>query len=247
MPPTRAVLLRANNASEWTGPTGNNTWLLPGPPSVLIDAGTGDRAHIDAIAQRLGDAPLDLVLITHHHVDHAAGAPALLARWPALVVRGGGAGAHLTDGETFACGGTILRAVFTPGHAPDHFGFFDEHSREIYCGDLARSGGTVVIPASRGGDLDQYLHSLDRIRDLRPSRLLPAHGPVIEDPAGLIETYIRHRHQRHAEILTAVAEGLHSPAAIVSRVYPDLPGSLVPAAEDTVLAHLRYAHGDRST
>jgi glyoxylase-like metal-dependent hydrolase (beta-lactamase superfamily II) len=236
------VLLRVNNASEWTGPTGNNTWLLPGPPSVLIDAGTGDRAHVDAIARALEGAPLDLVLITHHHVDHAAGAPALLARWPGLVVRGGGAGVPLIDHETFECGGTTLRALFTPGHAPDHFAFFDEHSREIYCGDLARIGGTVVIPASRGGDLAAYLRSLDRIRELVPSRLLPAHGPVIEDPATLIEAYIRHRHERHAEILAAVADGLPSPAEIVARVYRDLPRGLVAAAEDTVLAHLRYAH-----
>lgn len=236
------VLLRVNNASEWTGPTGNNTWLLPGAPSVLIDAGTGDRAHIDAIDKALEGATLDLLLITHHHVDHAAGAPALLVRWPELVVRGGGAGAPLTDGESFACGGTTLRALFTPGHAPDHFGFLDEQTRELYCGDLARLGGTVVIPASRGGDLAAYLRSLERVRELVPSRLLPAHGPVIEDPAALIETYIRHRHERHAEILAAVADGLRTPAEVVARVYRDLPRGLVAAAEDTVLAHMEYAH-----
>ena len=238
-------LLRANNASEWTGPTGNNTWLLAEPPTVLIDAGIGDGGHVDAIAQALDGAPLDLVLITHHHVDHASGVPALLERWPRLIVRGGGMGAPLEDDEVFDCGSTTLRALHTPGHAPDHFCFLDEQSRDVWCGDLARIGGTVVIPASRGGDLEEYLRSLDRIRDLQPSRLLPAHGPVIEDPIALIGTYIRHRHERHAEILSAVAEGLHTPAEIVARVYPDLPGSLVPAAEDTVLAHLRHAH--RST
>jgi glyoxylase-like metal-dependent hydrolase (beta-lactamase superfamily II) len=233
------VLLRANNASEWTGPTGNNTWLLPGPPSVLIDAGIGDSAHADAVANALQGAPLDLILITHHHVDHAAGAPALLERWPSAVVRGGGPRAPIEDDEVFACGATTLRALHTPGHAPDHFCFLDEATREIYCGDLVRIGGTVVIPASRGGDLEEYLRSLDRIRSLRPTRLLPAHGPVIEDPDGLIETYIRHRRERHAEILAAVADGLRTPAEIVARVYPDLSPGLMAAAEDTVLAHLQ--------
>jgi len=238
MPPS-PVLLAANNASEWTGPTGNNTYLLPGPPSMLIDAGIGDPAHLDALGRELAAAALDLVLITHHHVDHSAGVPALLERWPGVVVRGGGAGAPLVDGESFPCGSTTLRAIHTPGHAPDHFCFFDETSREVYCGDLARIGGTVVIPASRGGDLGDYLRSLERLRNLRPSSLLPAHGPIVEDPARVIDAYLAHRRERHEEILAALADGLRTPAEIVARVYPALPRGLVAAAEDTVLAHLR--------
>ena len=238
MPPIR---LAANNASEWTGPTGNNTYLLIGPPAILIDAGIGDPAHVTAIATALDDAPLDLILVTHHHVDHVAGVPALLARWPGAVVRGGGAGAALVEGEGFQSGSTTLRAIHTPGHAADHFCFFDEDSRDMYCGDLARIGGTVVIPASRGGDLDAYLGSLERVRDLRPSRFLPAHGPTIEDPTSLIDSYIAHRRARHEEILAAQRAGCRTLAEIVAHVYPDLSPRLRAAAEETVRAHLEYA------
>ena len=58
------MLLYANNASEWTGPTGNNTYLLRDRPSILIDAGVGDTRHLDAIEAALAGAHLDLVLIT---------------------------------------------------------------------------------------------------------------------------------------------------------------------------------------
>ena len=40
-----------------------------------------------AIAAELGGAPLELILITHHHVDQSAGVPALLRRWPEAIAR----------------------------------------------------------------------------------------------------------------------------------------------------------------
>lgn len=239
-------MLRANNASEWTGPTGNNTYLLSSPPAVLIDAGVGDAAHIEAIAAALDGAPLGLVLITHGHVDHVAGAPALAKRFPGVVIRGGGAGGALSDGELLSGGGTTLRAIGTPGHAPDHFCFLDEKTRDIYCGDLARIGGTVVIPASRGGNLREYLESLAKIRALDPARLLPAHGPAVEDPAVLLDEYVAHRAGRERQILTAMGEGCTSVEALVARIYPGLSRALLPAAEETVRAHLAKIRADRA-
>jgi glyoxylase-like metal-dependent hydrolase (beta-lactamase superfamily II) len=205
---------------------------------VLIDAGVGDAAHLDAIAEALDDAALDLVLITHGHVDHAAGAPALARRWPGVVVRGGGVGNPLEDGENFRAGGTSLLAVHTPGHAPDHYCFLDESTRDVYCGDLARIGGTVVIPASRGGSLREYLASLERIRALQPRRLLPAHGPVVTDPQGLIGEYLAHRAARERQIVDALKDGCTRVEDLVARIYPELSPSLRGAAEETVRAHL---------
>ncbi|HEY0875483.1 MAG TPA: MBL fold metallo-hydrolase [Vicinamibacterales bacterium] len=233
------ITLLADNASEWTGPTGNNTYLYLGEPAVLVDAGIGRASHVEAIAAALEGRELRVVLVTHGHVDHVAGVPALRERWPGLVVRGGGAGESLIDGEVIEAGGARLRAIHTPGHAPDHFCFFDESSGDLLCGDLARIGGTVVIPASRGGDLREYLDSLRRIRDLNPARLLPAHGPVIEDPAALIDEYLEHRALRTRQVREALDMGLRTPAEIVARIYPGLPRSLVAAAEDTVAAHLK--------
>lgn len=232
------IALAARNPSEWTGPTGNTTYLFPGPSPVLIDAGVGHPDHIAAIEAALAGRELDLVLVTHAHADHAAGVPALSLRWPRLVVRGG-PGEPLLDGELFDAGATSLCAVHTPGHAPDHFCFFDEAARDLYCGDIARRGGTVVIPASRGGSLRDYLQSLRRVRDLNPERLFPAHGPAVSDPARLIDEYLTHRAAREQQILQARAAGHTTPEAIVAHVYPDLPPSLREAARETVLAHLQ--------
>lgn len=240
------TLFLARNASEWTGPTGNNTYFFVGPPALLIDAGVGHPEHLDAVASALHGADLDFVLITHGHVDHVAGAPALRERWPNVVIRGGGAGAPLVDGEIFEAGGRRLRAIHTPGHAPDHFCFLDEETRDLYCGDLARIGGTVVIPASRGGNLGEYLASLRKIRELSPSRLLPAHGPAVDDPVALIDEYLAHRAQRSEQIARLVSDGIVAVDDIVAHIYPDLSPRLVDAARETVRAHLEHLRGGRA-
>jgi glyoxylase-like metal-dependent hydrolase (beta-lactamase superfamily II) len=221
------LLISAGNPSEWTGPTGNNTWLLPGPEPSLVDAGVGRPEHVDAVARALGDVPLVRVLITHSHKDHVEGLPALRARWPELQV-------YPPDE-----GDPRLEIISTPGHAPDHVCFFDAGSGDLYCGDLARIGGTIVIPAKKGGSLREYLSSLRRIRDLRPRRMLPGHGPIITDPIALIDAYLAHRAERERQIVTAMNGGARTPEEIAVRVYPGLPSSLRAAAIDTVEAHLQ--------
>jgi ribonuclease/clavin/mitogillin len=233
------ILLPAGNASTWTGPTGTNTWLLRGSIPTLIDAGVGNPAHLDALAGALDGGPLALVLITHGHSDHASGAGAIRDRWPsARVRRFGEASDGLVPEERIETGEGTLRVLHTPGHSPDHCCFLLEETSEIFCGDLARLGGTVVIPATKGGDLSRYLESLRRIRDLRPVRLFPGHGPIIDDPDRLIEAYIRHRRDRDEQFLDAIAAGCRTPAEIAAHVYRGLPASLQGAAEETVLAHL---------
>lgn len=227
----RSLLIPAGNPSDWTGPTGNNTWLVAGREPALIDAGTGLAEHVETVARALDGAPLKRVLITHWHPDHVRGLPALKARWKDLVVVESGS-------VPVIAGDGVLEIVPTPGHAPDHLCFFDRESGDLYCGDLVRRGGTIVIPASKGGDLRAYLASLRRVRDLAPRRLLPGHGPIIDDPIAVIDEYIAHREQREQQILQAMLDGARTVPEIVRRVYPALPPSLSDAAAESVRAHL---------
>jgi ribonuclease/clavin/mitogillin len=231
------ILIPAGNPSEWTGPTGNNTWLLPGREPALVDAGVGDPGHIEALAHALNGAPLARVLITHWHPDHVKGLPALRDRWPGLIVVD-------AAGDAVPAGDGTFEIVPTPGHAPDHLCFFDRASGDLYCGDMARRGGTIVIPARKGGDLRAYLASLQLMRALAPARLLPGHGPIVDDPIALIDEYIAHRQKREQQILQAMLEGARTVEEIVRRVYPALPASLSEAAADSVRAHLAKLRDD---
>jgi glyoxylase-like metal-dependent hydrolase (beta-lactamase superfamily II) len=234
MPP---ILIPVGNPSEWTGPTGNNTWLLTGREAALIDAGTGQPSHLEALERALDGTPLTRVFITHWHPDHVKGLPALRERWPRLVVID-------TAGPPQPAGEIWLEIVPTPGHSPDHLCFHDRHGGDLYCGDLVRKGGTIVIPSKKGGDLRAYLASLNLVRELAPTRLLPGHGPIVDDPIALIDQYIAHRAHREQQILKAMLDGARTVDDIVRKVYPSLPESLSEAAADSVRAHLAKLRDD---
>src|SRR5206468_1283411 len=82
--------------------------------------------------------------------------------------------------------------------------FWHRPSGTIFTGDLVAQGSSVMIHWSRGGDLAQYLASLERVLTLAPRRLLPAHGPAIDDPRTVLLGYLEHRRQRERQALVAL-------------------------------------------
>lgn len=236
----------AGNPGPMTG-TGNWTYVLQGRRPVLIDAGVGEAAHVEALAAICPEGPAALIA-THAHGDHVAGAPVLAARWPEMQLarwplRVEGAIGQLrwrplSDGALIQAGDDTLEAVHTPGHAPDHIALWHSPSRLVFVGDLLVHGSSVVVLASRGGHLRSYLQSLRRIRALQPARALPAHGPAIEDPVALIDAYLAHRDERETQVIDALNAGLTSPEAIVARIYTGLDPRLQPMARESVVAHL---------
>jgi glyoxylase-like metal-dependent hydrolase (beta-lactamase superfamily II) len=237
----------AFNPGPITG-DGNWTWLLRGKVPTLIDAGTGESAHLAEVKNALAGARLEQVLVTHGHGDHASGAAALGERfgvtrfrkfpWQERDAKWPVEWSPIGDGEAIAAGDTEVIAIHTPGHAPDHLCFWHEPSRTVFCGDLAIKGTSVWIPARLGGNLAAYLASLERILTLKPTRMLPAHGPVIDDPMSVLREYISHRLEREEQVVAALRAGCHTPEAIVAHVYKGLTDSLVPLARESVMAHL---------
>jgi glyoxylase-like metal-dependent hydrolase (beta-lactamase superfamily II) len=224
-------------------PAAHTNVYLVGPdrgPVAVVDPGSpyGDQqAVLDAVIAELG---IELVLLTHHHGDHAGGATALAERWGVPIAAHVATQKRLAgriavtrtieDGEV-VCGAT---AVFTPGHAEGHLCF--EVGAATIAGDMVAGIGTILIDPSEG-DMALYLDSLEKLRARPQSTILPAHGPAIPDGHAKLSEYLAHRRMREARVLEALAHG-GSVATLVERAYSDTPRVLWPLAERSLLAHL---------
>jgi glyoxylase-like metal-dependent hydrolase (beta-lactamase superfamily II) len=254
--------LTAPNPGLMTGP-GTNTYLVGEESVTVVDPGPDHPAHVRAIVRAAGRRRIAWIVLTHTHPDHWPAARRLLHLTDAQLAAAPGAPREdafdlrrdhvVRDAHPVGGGDGTLRAIHTPGHAPNHVCLVHRGSGSLVSGDHVLDGTTTVVSPSRGGDMDAYLRSLRRLRRLRSvRRILPAHGDVIADPHAKLTEYIEHRGLRERQILRLLRRGPMTPAQLVAAIYVDspagrpggLPEGLVEMARRQMHAHLLKLRGD---
>lgn len=245
-----AICILAPNPGPMTL-DGTNTWVLGSGPRgcIVIDPGPADESHLTAIEERTRgmDAPIAVILLTHGHDDHSAGAVTLARRSGAEVRaldphhRLGSEG--LEAGEVVTVGDVELRVIGTPGHTWDSLSFHAPRWEAVLTGDTILGRGTTVV-AHPDGRLDDYLASLQRLQTLAREHRLgwvwPGHGPVLADPATVVDEYVTHRRLRLDQVRRALDEGAETLWEVVETVYADVPRAVWPAAALSVAAQVEY-------
>jgi glyoxylase-like metal-dependent hydrolase (beta-lactamase superfamily II) len=216
---------------------GTNTYLYGSGPCAAIDPGPDDAIHAEAVvAAAAARGGIGIVLLTHSHRDHSAGAERLAelaaqeAERPPVVLPG--------EGETYFG----LRALATPGHAPDHVCFLTGDG-VCFSGDLVLGLGSTIVPPG-DNSLAAYMDSLRRLQAEPVELIAPGHGPWVTDPAAKLAEYAEHREMRERRLLAALESGERSKAALLATVWDDVPEALRPAAALAMEAHLEKLAGE---
>lgn len=258
-PEVRRIL--APNPSPMTF-RGTNTYILGRGDVAVIDPGPDAPAHLSAIRAALSQGErITHILVTHSHVDHTAGVPALARATGAPVYAfgdssagrdpeiaalgrlGGGEGIDrtfapdhlLADGETLHTPGWSVTAIWTPGHIGNHLCF--AYGDAVFTGDHVMGWATSMV-SPPDGNLTAFMASLEKLRGRNDRVFYPAHGAPVTAPEARLAELLAHRRARESQILEALNTGPASAADLTARIYADVDRALWHAAERNVIAHL---------
>ncbi len=170
--------------------------------AALFDPG-GDIEKIEAAISSLGGT-LDVIYLTHGHMDHCAAADVLRKKYGVEVIGPQKEDAFwidklpewcqmtgfphadpftpdrwLNDEDTVEFGNQQLQVKFCPGHTPGHVIFFHEQARLAIVGDVLFQGSIGRTDFPRG-DHDTLIASIqNKLWPLGDDvTFIPGHGPT---------------------------------------------------------------------
>ncbi|WP_020180437.1 MBL fold metallo-hydrolase [Methylopila sp. M107] len=250
----------APNPSPFTF-TGTATYLVGRGRVAIVDPGPDDARHRAAVLDAVSGESVEAIVVTHTHMDHTAGVPAMKEATGARVV---GAGPHrafralhagetnrleasadlayrpdgeLAEGDAVTGPGWSLVAVATPGHTANHLCFALPESRLLLSGDHVMAWSTSIV-APPDGAMGPYVASLRKLIARDEDLYLPGHGPALRNARVFSRHLLGHRLMRETAIRDRLAGGPRTIPDLVEALYRGLDPRLAGAAGLSVFAHL---------
>jgi hydroxyacylglutathione hydrolase len=144
----------------------NYAWLLRAADGRLAVCDPAEDAPVAAAVEAAG-GKLDLIVLTHHHGDHVAGVPGLVARYGAKVI-GAAADKHrlppldqaVQPGDVVDVLGSPAKVLASDGHTRGHIAFHIADSQILLCGDTLFSLGCGRLLEGDAGEMFASLAAL---------------------------------------------------------------------------------------
>jgi glyoxylase-like metal-dependent hydrolase (beta-lactamase superfamily II) len=140
------------------------------------------------------------------------------------------------------------RVFVLPGHADGHIAL--ERNGVLVAGDTILgeiSPHVGLYPAGLDDPLEHFVHSLERIAELRPRLTLPGHGPLLDDAAGRARELVVHHTDRLSATAAALAPTPRTGWTVSRTLFAHVPSGQRIFALTETLAHLeRLVRLDRA-
>lgn len=161
----------------------------------------------------------------------------------------------LADGSELEFESGSLRVLHTPGHTPGSCSFVREANRTLICGDCVLKRITPnpilspdpVDPEKRFRSLAEYLVSLAKLREFRPTLSYGGHGEPISDFEEIFNRYVRAIDERQRRVVALVSNSGITAFDLAQNLFPDSFDHDVHRflAISEAVAHLDYAESER--
>ncbi|UOR13096.1 MBL fold metallo-hydrolase [Halobacillus amylolyticus] len=127
--------------------------------------------------------------------------------------------------EKIFLGEDLFEAIWTPGHAPDHFCFYNKKAKVMIIGDHLLKGISPVIGLWSGEErnaLTEYYNSLELIKSYPSDVAMPGHGDLIYNLTDRVNE-VRERHDGRLQgVLDAVKNERKTANDICQEMYGTL-------------------------
>lgn len=135
----------------------------------------------------------------------------------------------LEDGMELGFETGALTVLHTPGHTPGSCSFFREADRTLICGDcvLKRITPNPVLspdpsdPDRRFPSLGEYLVSLARLREIKPTLTYGGHGEPVTDFEEIFNRYVRSIDERQRQVINIVNKTGITAYEVAQQLFPD--------------------------
>ena len=158
------------------------------------------------------------------------------------------------DRDVIEVGDYRLECLATPGHTPGHICLYDARKRVLFSGDHVLFDITPHIEswAYQINSLNDYMTSLDKVRDLPVDIILPGHRSFFTDLKGRIDELKEHHRNRADEVLEVLGGDHKNAYEIAAAMTWDIDcesWELFPVAQKwfatgEAIAHLRYLESE---
>ncbi|MFZ5776147.1 MAG: MBL fold metallo-hydrolase [Thermodesulfobacteriota bacterium] len=147
--------------------------------NTIIDPGTDGfiLRELALLSTGFGKRPVEQVILTHNHFDHASAVTLLKKRYNPKVyafVDGPGVDERLHDGQWIAAGDDFLEVIHTPGHSSDSICLYAPSVKALFSGDTSFSR----TEADWRGE-PEYMDGMRKVAGRRVAAIYSGHdGPV---------------------------------------------------------------------